>query len=157
MRSTKIAVITLSGTLVLAAAGCTSSKGSGSKSSSAAPSSKAVASTTSGTAATVASPTITQLPLPTGSVPNDTEKRKAVAVGNCAAVDGGWQATGTAKNDGSSSQTYAITIYFTTSGNSVLTQATTSVKVAPGKTENWSASAKFSAPKVVNCVLRGVG
>ncbi len=75
----------------------------------------------------------------------------------CAAVAGGWGASGTAANPGTSSVTYEITIFFTDSGSTVINDAQTRVTVAAGKTEKWSANAKFKPPSEVNCVLRGVG
>ena len=104
-------------------------------------------------------PSITQYPLPSGSITNDETgvKRKDVAITACGSTSDGWQASGTAANKGTASETYNITIFFTTTQSTVLDYASTSVKVAAGQTEKWTAAAKFSAPKQVLCVLRGVG
>jgi hypothetical protein len=155
MRSAKTAILALTCTAILALVGCTSSKSKDTKSSSPVPKSTPAATS----AHTAPSPTITQYPLPTGSISNDTSpngKRTDVAITRCAASDGGWSASGTAKNSGSSSETFDITIFFTTTQATTLNYATTSVKVSAGKTGNWTASVKFSAPKDVLCVLRGV-
>jgi hypothetical protein len=102
-------------------------------------------------------PAITAQPLPTGSIANDIDKRKAIAITACAAISGGWSASGTATNDSLVTATYAITIFFTTAQATVLDYATTTVKVAAGKSQKWSAAALFTAPKGMRCVLRGVG
>jgi hypothetical protein len=88
---------------------------------------------------------------------NDVNKRTAVAVTKCVAVDGGWAASGTAKNPGPSDTTYAITVFFTDAHATVQDFATTSVTVPAGETQDWSAAKKFTAANPTNCVLRGVG
>ncbi len=151
-RATSVAVVGLS--VIAITAGCSSGQSNNTKSSSAP---KSTASVTA--PATAGSATITQYPLPTGTISNNTTAngpRTQVAITSCAAVDGGWGASGTAKNPGTSAVTYDITIFFTSTGATVLDYATASVKVAAGKTENWTAAAKFAAPSNVLCVLRGV-
>jgi hypothetical protein len=133
---------------LVAITGCSksSSKASGKASSSA----SAKASTTA--------PALTQNTLPAASaIVNDVDKRKAVVITKCAAADGGWSASGTAKNAGTSDTTYAITVFFTDSHATVQDFATTSVTVKAGQTENWSAAKKFVAANPTLCVLRGVG
>jgi hypothetical protein len=153
MRTSPTAVVAVTCAAALALVGCTSGKSKDVKTSSAPPKSSAVATT----AQSAAAPTLTQYPLPTASISNDVNKRKAVAIASCAPSDGGWSASGTAQNSGTSAETYNITIFFTTTQATTLDYATTSVKVSPGKTEKWTATVKFSAPKDVLCVLRGVG
>ena len=75
----------------------------------------------------------------------------------CAAVDGGWSASGTAKNPGTADATYAITIFFTDAHATVQDFATASVTVKPGQTRDWTAAKKFAAATPTNCVFRGVG
>ena len=158
-----MAGVALTWAAALTLVGCTSSKSQGTTSSASSAPSAAVttAATVSSSASThpALSATITQYPLPSGSISNDTSvngKRTDIAITGCAAVDGGWGASGTAKNSGSSSETFDITIFFTSPGATTLDYARASVKVAAGKTESWTASAKFSAPQDVLCVLRGV-
>jgi hypothetical protein len=90
-------------------------------------------------------------------VPNKPASRKNVTMETCAGTGDGWKAAGTVRNPGSSSATYTITVFFSTTSATVLAHGDTKVKVAPGKSAAWSVSPKFSAPKKVLCVLRGVG
>jgi hypothetical protein len=128
--------------------GCSKSSDKASSKASSAPSTKA--STTA--------PALTQNTLPPASaIVNDADKRKAVAITKCAASDGGWSASGSAKNSGPSDTTYAITVFFTDSHATVQDFATTSVTVKAGQTQDWSATKKFAAANPTLCVLRGVG
>jgi hypothetical protein len=100
-------------------------------------------------------PPLVQNPLP-DSVPNDPDVRKNVAQTKCEAVDGGWGAEGTATNPGTAPVTYSITVYFTTPTATVLDYATTTVSVAPGATEKWSASKQFAAVADMLCPMPGI-
>jgi hypothetical protein len=129
---------------------------SGGSSNSSAPTTLAPAtSTPADGAAAGSSTTVAPVVVPT-SVPNNEVKRQLVTITSCAAVAGGWSASGTAANPGRTTASYAITIFFTTAYNTVLDFATASVSVAPGKTAKWVASKKFSAVTQLVCVLRGV-
>ena len=155
MRPPRVNTVIISATAAVlttaALTGCSSSSGTGSPSSSAAGSSSAVAS------ASAVAP-VTQATLPAASaIVNDVAKRKAIVVSKCAATSGGWLASGTAANSGTSAATYAITIFFTNAHATVEDYATASVTVKPGQTQDWSASKQFSASTPTNCVLRGVG
>ncbi len=101
-------------------------------------------------------PGVTPQPSIPASVPNDVDKRKSVQITGCKSAPGGWQAIGSAKNSGSSDETYDITVFFTTTGSTVIATAQTSVTVGAGKSENWTASAEFTAADTMLCVLRGV-
>ena len=110
------------------------------------------------TAADAAGTVLSQNTLPAASaIANDVAKRKSVAITKCAASDGGWTASGTAKNSGTGDATYAITIFFTNAHATVQDYATTSVTVKAGQSADWTASKKFTASTPTNCVLRGVG
>jgi len=87
---------------------------------------------------------------------NDPTLRQQVALNVCKAVSGGWEASGLVRNSGTKEQTYDITVYFTDSVATVIGSAQTSATVAAGKSADWSAQARFSAPPVVKCVLVGV-
>jgi hypothetical protein len=67
-------------------------------------------------------------PLPK-SIPNKVPERKDVTVNKCATVPGGWGASGTASNPGSTPATYEITILFTDAGATVIEDVQTSVKI----------------------------
>jgi hypothetical protein len=101
--------------------------------------------------------TVPHRPLPTKPIPNDVDKRRSVVIEECKATKNGWRARGTATNSADSSETYEITIFFTTTSATVMDFARTTVTVAAGETEKWQASTKFPAPDEVRCVLRGVG
>jgi hypothetical protein len=152
-RLTSLAVCALS--LIVATvglAGCTKSKSKADASSSA--SSASVATSGSGSAGAP----VTQNTLPVASaIVNNLEKRKSVTVTKCAATADGWLASGTAKNSGTADVKYAITVFFTNEHATVQDFATASVSVKAGGSTDWTASKKFSAAKVTNCVLRGVG
>ena len=90
------------------------------------------------------------------SIGNVVTKRKAVTLAGCAATAGGWKATGTAKNTGTKSAKYTITVFFTTSKATVQSYAKTTVDVAAGSSAQWTATRAFPAAKGTLCVLRGV-
>lgn len=105
-------------------------------------------------------------PLPSGveqdtkvptKVPNVVASRKNVKQETCAATADGWKAAGTVHNPGSSAATYTITVFFSSTSATVLAHGDAKVTVEPGKTAKWSVAPKFTAPKKVLCVLRGVG
>ncbi|MEO6884909.1 MAG: hypothetical protein ABI232_01300 [Jatrophihabitantaceae bacterium] len=143
MRAVKRACAAL--VMLLALAGCTSSKPGASTSSN------------SSKTATPSSPSVplVQNSLP-ASVANQPAVRKNITQTGCAAVDGGWSAKGTATNSSSRKVTYKLTVYFTTTQATVLDFAQASVVVAPGKTVPWSVSKKFLAQPTMNCALVGV-
>jgi hypothetical protein len=95
-------------------------------------------------------------PLP-ARVPNNVPERKNVSLEKCAAIPGGWGASGTAANPAKSTVSYRITVYFTDTSATTLDYAQTTVSVAPGKNVPWTASKTFDAPSHVLCVLVGVG
>jgi hypothetical protein len=154
-RLTTLAACALTSALaLLAVTGCSSSSAAAGKKSSSAASGASSASS----AASNASPAVAQNTLPAASaIANDVAKRPSVAVTKCVASDGGWTASGTAKNSGTGDATYAITIFFTNAHATVQDYATTSVTVPAGKSVDWSAAKKFAASTPTNCVLRGVG
>jgi hypothetical protein len=90
------------------------------------------------------------------TINGDPDLRNDVVMAACAVASGGWQASGTANNPSSSARTLAIVVTFTDAQARAITSAKTSVTVAPGATESWSASAEFTAPAGTACVLSGV-
>ncbi len=90
------------------------------------------------------------------SVPNNPDKRNGVSLIGCAAVSGGWEASGAAMNPTSTATKYLITVFFTTSQATDQTYASTTVDVAAGKSTTWRVSAHFTADPSTVCVLRGV-
>ena len=90
-------------------------------------------------------------------VPDNLSLRHDVSMETCQAIAGGWEAGGSAKNTGKATTTYLITVYFTDTQATVVGYAQTHVKVAPGQSANWTASAQFAAPAKTRCVLSGVG
>jgi putative hemolysin len=90
------------------------------------------------------------------SVPNQPAVRKDVALVSCGASTGGWSAGGTLKNSQGKTETYMITVFFTSPQATDLAFATATVTIDPGKSQLWSAKATFAAPSSVLCVLRGV-
>jgi hypothetical protein len=91
------------------------------------------------------------------TVPDNPSLRHDVNMSTCQVITGGWEAGGTAKNSGTSTKTYLITVYFTDTQATVVGYAQTHVKVAPGQSAQWTASSKFAAPSQTRCVLSGVG
>lgn len=128
----------MAGAIAVAVTGCSSSsKGSASKPGS------------NGTATTVGTiPTV---------VPNNLDKRGAVALTGCAAARNGWEASGTATNPDKGATKYMITVFFTTNQATVEGDGTTTIDVAAGKAAHWKIDARFSADPSTTCVLRGVG
>lgn len=122
--------------------GCTSSSTSHAKSSVAA-------------AKTTASPTLVQGKLP-DKITNSVKIRQFVTQTKCAAIAGGWSASGTAKNPTAAIRTYKITVFFTTTKATTLNFAIATVKVAPAKTGTWTASKKFPAQKQMLCPMPGI-
>jgi len=105
--------------------------------------------------ATTGSTLLRQNPIPT-SVANVDTKRKDVVLTGCAAIPGGWSASGSALNPTKSTLTYKITVFFTTTAATDIDYAVTTVTVKPGVTQHWTASKVFSAPASMLCVLTGV-
>jgi len=91
------------------------------------------------------------------AVPNNTASRKNVTISACKATKDGWQATGTATNPGDTQTSYTVTIFFATSGGTVIGTGQSSVTVKPAGQESWTVSSTFHAPPDTRCVLRGVG
>lgn len=108
-------------------------------------------------------PTATSLPegaepaedIPT-DVANDVGLRANVVLTDCLPTDGGWEATGTAVNQGAVTRMYEITVFFATPAATVLDHATTTVSVEPGDVATWSASKQFASGGEAQCVIRGV-
>lgn len=119
-------------------------------------------SSTTATATATASATSGQGKAPSAAIPtsvaNDVTARRHATLdrSQCTAVPGGWHAGGTVTNAGRTPTAYRLTVFFTSSHATVLSYAQTTVKVDAGKTEKWSVSSTFAAPKSVICVLRGV-
>lgn len=91
------------------------------------------------------------------AVPNENTLRKTVALTACQKVTGGWQAAGTATNHASEAADYTITVFFTTSGATVIGTGDAHVHVDAGKSADWTATGTFTAPPTTQCVVRGVG
>jgi hypothetical protein len=91
------------------------------------------------------------------AVPNDTTARKNVTISSCKATKDGWQADGTATNPGNKQTDYTVTVFFTTTGGTVIGTGQSKVTVKPGAQQAWTISSTFHAPPDTRCVLRGVG
>jgi hypothetical protein len=91
------------------------------------------------------------------AVPNDSALRKHVTITSCAAANDGWQASGTAKNPGDKRAKYTVTVFFTTTGGTVIGTGQSEVAVKAGGEEQWAIASTFKAPPDTRCVLRGVG
>jgi hypothetical protein len=89
-------------------------------------------------------------------VPNSMAARRSVTVDGCHSANGGWQASGTVKHGSGSTASYKITVFFTTSGATVIGYGDTVVQVAAGQTKPWTVRGRFDAPPGTLCVLRGV-
>lgn len=87
---------------------------------------------------------------------NDPALIKNVTISKCAKTDDGWGASGTAKNTGTKDATYSITVFFTTTGATVIATAETKVDVKAGRSADWTAAATFTAAPEMRCVIRGV-
>lgn len=90
-------------------------------------------------------------------VPNTPELRADVEMTGCDAADGGWSASGTAKNSGDAGRTYTITVFFTTDGGTVLGTGDTEVTIEAGESADWEVVAELTPAPTTLCVLRGVG
>jgi hypothetical protein len=110
---------------------------------------------TSSPSPTVVAPT-SEPNVPTG-VPNVPAKRADVEITSCLAARGGWAATGKVTNSGTTSVSYAISVFFTTQTATVVGTARTKVTLPAGKTVHWSATAQIANAASLRCVLRGVG
>lgn len=100
--------------------------------------------------------TIGELPKP-ADIGNDADKRAQVSITKCAAVDGGWSASGEVNNTGKKTADYTITVFFTSDRSTTIDSATAEVEVKAGETGKWEATKKFVTPEAMLCVLRGVG
>jgi hypothetical protein len=121
------------------------------------PSTTAPGSSTTTKGSKPTTPAVSTAPLPT-SVPNNIPERKDVTLQQCAAVPGGWGASGVAANPGTTPVSYKITVYFTDTKATTLDYAQTTVTVPAGKTQPWTANKTFApVPSKVLCVLVGVG
>lgn len=141
--SAKAAGAALAAVALLAAAGCSGED-------------PAPSPTASVAAPTLPSGVVQPTALPSNP-PDDPMLRENVTIGTCEAGDGGWTASGVAKNPGKEDVEFTITIFFTTESATVLESAQQKVKVKAGGEEKWTATKKFTAPPVVKCVLRAVG
>jgi len=90
-------------------------------------------------------------------VPNDAAARKNVTVSSCKATRDGWEASGTATNPASKQTDYTVTVFFTTTGGTVIGTGQSKVTVKPGAQQAWTVSSVFHAPPDTRCVVRGVG
>lgn len=138
--------------LALALAGCS---GGGSGGDAAEPGASPSTSTTSTKDAetTVKQPDVD---VPT-QVPNRPRKRDRVRLSTCAATDGGWSASGTARAGKAGSERYRITVFFTTDRATVVGWGRTTVEAEAGQSVEWSVSADLPVEGDLLCVLRGVG
>lgn len=89
-------------------------------------------------------------------VPNKPSARKNVTMTSCTKTAGGWSAGGTATNSANASRTYTITVFFTTTGGTVIAHGDTKATVEPGAQSTWMVKATFAAAETTRCVLRGV-
>ena len=149
---TAFAIVVVAGAVVTSAAAC-----SGSSNPLPSTTASTTATTTVSAPATSGKGQATSAAIPT-SVANDPKARQHATLerSQCAAVPGGWRAGATVTNASRTPTAYRLTVFFTSSHATVLSYAQTTVKVDPGKTERWSVSSSFAAPKSVICVLRGV-
>ncbi|WP_127473919.1 hypothetical protein [Microbacterium sulfonylureivorans] len=90
-------------------------------------------------------------------VPNDPDVRGDVELTTCEEAEGGWRASGTASNSGTSTKDYTITVFFTTEGGTVIGAGDTELSVAAGESSEWSVTGELTPAPTTNCVLRGVG
>lgn len=98
---------------------------------------------------------LVQAKVPT-KVANAPTLRKNIVQTACAAIPGGWKASGTAANPGKRPVTYKIVVFFTTTKATTLNYAETRVPVEPGKKANWTAEKKFPAEKQMLCPMPGI-
>jgi hypothetical protein len=150
-RLTRLAAFAVGSVVVLMCfVACGGSSGSARASDPARPATPSVSSTPT-------SPLVQNSLPPATAIANDVGKRKSVTLTKCAAIEGGWSASGTASNPGTTAVDYAITVFFTNAAATVQDFTTASVTVAPGQSLTWTASKQFAAASTTSCVLRGVG
>jgi hypothetical protein len=94
-------------------------------------------------------------PIPT-KIANEPNVRKNVVQTKCAAVPGGWGASGTATNPGKKNVTYKIVVHFTTTKATTLDYGQVLVPVKAGKTEPWAVTKQFHAQKQMLCPMPGI-
>ncbi|CAN5633050.1 hypothetical protein BH10ACT8_BH10ACT8_16860 [soil metagenome] len=158
-RSVKVASTGLSLAVAVALAGCTqstkhqtSAAGSptvGSSSHSSKPPSK------SGSATGLPSGVTGATSVP-ASPPNVAKLRTNVTMNACKATSGGWAASGDARNPGTNSVDYNVSVFFTTAAATVIGSGSAKVSVQPGGTEKWTVTGKFHPAAKTLCVLVGV-
>ena len=100
--------------------------------------------------------TLQQNPLPAKLPKNDPAARKDVVQTKCAAIRGGWGASGYVKNSARATRVYQIMVFFTTTQATTLDYAKTSVTVGAGKTVDWSATKKFAAQPKMLCPMPSI-
>jgi hypothetical protein len=90
-------------------------------------------------------------------VPNQVDVRNLVKTTVCQAISGGWEASGTAANPGSTAVSYLITFRFVNQvGDTVQGQGATTVQVPAAGTSPWTVTAHFTPPMNQTCVKVGV-
>lgn len=94
--------------------------------------------------------------IPAEDIANDPDLYGAVALTGCAATEGGWLATGTATNAGSSTQDFHIVLNVTDAQARTITSVVVDVTADAGETAEWEAPANISAPADSSCVIAGV-
>ena len=94
-------------------------------------------------------------PVPT-KIANQPSVRKNVVQTKCAAIPGGWSASGTATNPGKKEVTYKILVHFTTTKATTLDYGQALVPVKPGKTVPWTVKKRFRAAKQMLCPMPGI-
>lgn len=87
---------------------------------------------------------------------NVASKRSAVSITTCRAAKGGWEASGKAINRSKHLADYTITVFFTDANGTVAGWRQIKAEAEPGKSAQWSASAKFTPPSDTACVLAAV-
>jgi len=148
-----VAATALTLTLALAPAGCSAGGSGGDAAGPGASPSTSTSTSTKDAETTVKQPDVD---VPT-QVPNRPRKRDRVRLTTCAATDGGWSASGTARAGKVGSERYRITVFFTTDRATVVGWGRTTVEVAAGQSVEWSVSADLAVEGDLLCVLRGVG
>lgn len=94
--------------------------------------------THSGDTAARSTPSAVAFGLP-AVVPNDAAARKNVTVSSCKATNDGWEASGTATNPASKQTDYTVTVFFTTTGATVVGTGQSKVSVKPGAQQHVAA------------------
>jgi hypothetical protein len=90
------------------------------------------------------------------SPPNVAKLRTNVTMNACKATSGGWAASGDARNPGTNSVDYNVSVFFTTAAATVIGSGSAKVSVQPGGTEKWTVTGKFHPAAKTLCVLVGV-